>query len=249
MSITIETAEFSALTAQPFGYNEGDTQKGLTAKKWAITGPLDPAEWLALLDVYDAWRDARIEDEDSLQSLSIGTTVSLSGTGPGGQTWQTECWFISAPTGEQVGAKILASIEVVDANEALQILIKEQENATQSDENSRPDLGTVTVGTVIVTLLKPMETYGEGPQLQLTASGKYFLSGPFTIRRIRDIEGVIDAQDIATLRTWYESQIVSMPSTGSWYPISSPSFSAEAKVVAGVKTTEYTVTIQLAEII
>lgn len=248
MSVTIGSDTFARLTAQPFGYDETDTRSGQTAAKWTVNGLLTPSEWLDLLAIYDAWRDLRIEDPPSITSQEVGNTVTLSGTGPGGQTWtEVDCWFSSAPQAEQSGAYLAVSFELVDAAQALEVLLKQEEQ--QEEEEDLPDLGTITVGTTVLTLLKPIETYGATPQLELTASGVHYISGPLVAFRVRDIEGTTDASGWSGILSWFESQVVTTPATGAWFPISAPTASAANKIVDGVKTIEYTVSIQLGQVI
>ena len=129
MAITIGGTSFPTLTAQPFGYEETNTRAGQTARKWLITGLLKPSEWLDLLDEYDGWRDTRIDDEPTETSNVVGTTVAFSGDGPGGQSWTSiACWFITAPQAGQSGSYLSASVELVDANEALEVLLKTKED-------------------------------------------------------------------------------------------------------------------------
>lgn len=249
MALSIGSAEFPTLTGQPLGYDEKDTRRGITAKKWSVSGLLTPSEWLALLEEYDDWRDTRIAEQDPAKSFEQGTTVLLTGDGPGGSSWSVACWFSSAPKGEQSGAYINASVELVDAAQALETLNKDVE-----DEDEPPvDLGTVNVGSgsniATITLLRPMESYADGPGLELTAAGNYYLSGPTTVRKIRDIEGTTSAADWAKLLVWYESVITSRPAKNTWFPVSVPSATAKNKLVDGVKQVEYTVTIQLAYVI
>lgn len=247
MAVTIGSATFSNLTAQPFGYQETDTQKGLTSRKWAVSGLLTPSEWLSLLSAYDTWKNQRIDDEDSLVSGVVGTTISFSATGPGGQSWSgVACWFTSAPEASQSGAYLAASFEVVDAAQALEVLLRQQELSEEQED--LPDFGTVTLGTTTLTLLRPMESYGEGPALELTPAGVHYVSGPLVVYRIRDIEGTTDVNGWNAIRDWYEEQIVEIPPVNTWFPISIPTVSAQNKVVAGVKTTEYTVSIQLGRV-
>lgn len=249
MSVTIGTSTFPTLTAQPFGYDESDTRAGLTARKWSVQGLLTPSEWLTLLDDYDTWRDLRIEDEPTETSGVVGTTIELSGTGPGGQTWtDIACWFTSAPQAEQVGAYLSVSVELVDATQALEVLLKEKEREDETSDDL-PDLGTITIGTTVLKLLKPVESYGDGPQLELTASGVHYVTGPLVVYRIRDVEGTTSVSGWTGILSWYESQIVNVPEPGAWFPISIPSASAANKVVDGVTTVEYTVSIQLGQVI
>lgn len=247
MAITIGTSSFPTLTAQPFGYDEVATRAGQTARKWTVTGLLKPSEWLALLSAYDTWRNNRINDEDSATSGVVGTTISFSGNGPGGQTWTNiPCWFSVAPSAQQSGRYLAATVELVDANQALAVLLKQQE---QEEGEELPDLGTYTLGTATLTLLKPIEAYGAGPALELTATGNHYITGPLVVQKVRDIEGTTNASGWAGVRTWYEAQIVTIPPSGAWYPIGPPSASAAVKVIDGVKTTEYTVAIQLGQVI
>lgn len=248
MSVTIGSATFSTLTAQPFGYEETDTRFGLTAQKWLLQGLLSPAEWLDLLDEYNDWRDARITDAPTEESGVVGTTIVFSGDGPGGQSWtNVACWFISAPQAEQVGHYLSASVELVDAAQALEVILKQKELQEETSDDL-PDLGTVVVGTTTLKLVKPMESYGQGPALELTAAGRHYVTGPLVVYRIRDIEGTTNAAGWAGVLSWYESQIIAIPSVGTWFPISIPTASAENKIVDGVKTVEYTVSIQLGQV-
>jgi hypothetical protein len=244
MAVTVGSTTFSNLTAQPFGYEESDTKRGLTARKWSVNGLLTGAEWLSLLSTYNTWRDQRIQDEDSLVSEDVGTTVAFSGTGAGGQSWSSvACWFAAAPEASQSGAYLAVSFELVDAAQALQVLLREQE--LSEEEEDLPNFGSVTIGSAVLKLVRPMQSYGQGPQMELTPAGSHYISGPFIVDRIRDIEGTTDLAGWEEVRSWYESQIVSVPSVGDWFPISIPSTTARNKVVNGVKTTEYTVSIQL----
>lgn len=253
MTVTIGGFEFNNLTAQPFGYEESDVKAGLTARQWAIQGLLTPSEWLTLNTKYTTWRTSRIQDADTNVSLVVGTTVTFSGTGAGGVTWtNVPCWFSSAPSAEQSGDFLAISVTLVDAAEALQVIIKTQQNA-QATTEVLPDYGTYTLGTVVLTLTKPKESYNNGPQLQLTASGSHYLSGPLVVERLYDIEGYFDTTTYptgwATIRSWYESQIVTTPSAGSYFPVSPPSASGEIKVINGVNTTRYTITVQLGRVL
>ncbi|MFZ9326844.1 MAG: hypothetical protein ACO24H_05225 [Polynucleobacter sp.] len=247
MSITIGSTTFANLTAQPFGYDESNVRQGLTARKWAITGLLTPTEWVSLLNTYNAWRTLRIQDEDSKTSGVVGTTIAFSGTGAGSQTWTSvACWFSAAPSADQAGAYLSVSVELVDANQALEVLLKEEEI---SEEDDAPTFGTITLGTTTLTLLKPKESYAEGPSVELTTTGVHYISGPLVVQKIRDIEGRTDAAGWDGVLAWYESEIVSIPSSGDWYPISIPTVTASNKVISGVTTVEYVVSIQLAKIL
>lgn len=248
MTVTIGSFTCSALTAQPFGYDETDTRAGLTARKWILNGLLTPSEWEDLLTVYNSWRDLRIDDADTLSSFTVGTTVNLTASA-NGLSWTTvPCWFISAPSGDQAGYYVNVRAEVVDAAQALEVLLAELEKQQEREDGLRPDLGTLTIGTATLELLKPKETYANAPQVQLTAGGNHYISGPLTASRIHDAEGETDATGWSGIQTWYEAIVQTTPSTGTWYPYTTPTASARAEIQSGVKTTIYTVSVQLIQI-
>lgn len=248
MTVTIGSATFSNLVAQPFGYEQTNTQAGLTARAWTLTGLLTPAEWLGLIGEYDEWRDARIQDEDSSVSGVIGTVIAFSGTGAGGEEWSgINCWFLSAPEAEQSGGFLQASIRIVDAEQALEVILRQAE--LEAEQEDLPDLGTITIGAATLTLLAPPDSFGFTPELSLTAGGVHFIAGPLVAYETQDIQGSTDAAGWAAVREWYAEQVISRPATGDWYPISAPTASAQVKVINGVKTTEYIVSISLGKVI
>lgn len=246
MSVTIGTATFSRLTAQPFGYDAANTERGLTARRWLVTGLMTPTEWLALTDVYNTWRDLRILEEDSATSGVVGSTVALTATGAGNESWTSvPCWFSTPPSAEQAGIWLRASVEVVDAAQKLQVLLQQEDGSATND---RPDFGTITINGATLTLLKPIESYGSGPAIELTPGGVHYVTGPLVVYRIQDIEGLGTETDWGLIRAWYEAQIVAVPAIDSWFPISIPTASAERKIVDGNPVDEWTISLQLGQV-
>ena len=179
--VTIGTFTTSRLTAQPFGY-EGTARDGLTARTFRIAGLLTPAEWASLVGVYDTWRATRITDPDTLQSGTVGTTVALTLASINGLSVSgLACWFAEPPSGEQVGAYVQASVTLVDAAQALAVVLRQKEKAKDAD---KPNLGTVTLGSAVVTLTKPMDTRRDGPSVALTAAGTSYITGPLVAHKI-----------------------------------------------------------------
>lgn len=249
MTASIGSFSFPNLIAQPFGYQETDVSGGLTARKWTLSGLLLPSEWVSLLGVYDTWRATRIQDEPTETSGVIGTTVAFSGSANGGQSWtNVACWFLSAPEGTQTGKYISASVEIVDANQSLAVILKQQE-ATTAENVDQPDLGTFSLGGATLTLLKPPDSYSDTPTLELTATGNHLISGPKVVVRVKDIEGTTDAAGWASVRSWYEAAVTSTPTAGAYFPLGAPSASAKNKIVSGQTVIEYTVSIQLGVIL
>ena len=249
MTITIGSFSTNALTAQPFGY-EGDARAGLTARTFTVAGLLSPAQWQALISEYNTWRNSRLTDADTLSSAAVGTTVSLTITSTNGLSVSgLACWFTEAPSGEQTGAYVSASCTLVDASQALAVLLREQEKSRQSSEATTPALGTVTLGSAVVTLTKPMETRQDGPQVALTATGTSYITGALAAHKVRNIEGRITTGTPSDVLSWYDSTIAAVPAAASWFPISAPTFDAEVIITGGAKATRYSVSLQALQIL
>lgn len=240
--VTIGTFSLTrTFTAQPFGYEETNTRQGLTARKWLVSGLLTPAQWRQLVAVYEQWRDTRINDPDSVVAQDVGTTISFTAN-TNGQSWTSvPCWFITAPSGDQVGAYLQVSVELVDAAQALEVALKSQELSNED----RPSLGTFTLGGVTLTLLTPPETYQDVPQMALTTTGKSYISGPLAATKVYAIRGTTNATGWTGIQTWFEAAVQSRPAPGDYFPIAAPTASAANRLDAGLKTVEYTVDVSV----
>jgi len=246
MSVTIGAATFSRLTVQPYGYEETDTKSGLTARRWSVSGLMTPAEWLTLVNVYDTWRNLKILENPATETGVVGATVTLSGKGPGNQTWTNiACWITSAPQGEQTGAYILGKITLVHAAEYLAVLLKEQ---TAVEEENVLYVGTYTINGVVLSLLKPPDGYLFTPSIEQTAGGEHYITGPLTATETKNIEGDTTSAGWDSIRTWYSNIVQSTPNANSYFPIQPPTASASNKIIDGVKTVVYTVSVVLAKI-
>jgi len=243
MTVSIGAFTTAKLLAQPFGYEEATTRDGLTARRWTVSGLLTATEWQSLLSVYNTWRDARIQDADSVAANSVGTTVSLTANANGISWSGVGCWFTSAPSGDQAGRYIQASVELVDAAQALQVALRQREKAKSAED--RPALGTFTLGSCTLTLLRPPVTYQDVPQLQLTAAGTSYLTGPLTATKVYALEGETNASGWSALQSWFESTIGTTPAAGAYFPLSAPTATAANDVVNGLKVITYTVTLSV----
>jgi hypothetical protein len=243
MTVSIGAFTTAKLLAQPFGYEEATTRDGLTARRWTVSGLLTATEWQSLLSVYNTWRDARIQDADSVAANSVGTTVSLTASANGISWSGVGCWFTSAPSGDQAGRYIQASVELVDAAQALQVALRQREKARSAED--RPSLGTFTLGSCTLTLLRPPVTYQDVPQLQLTAAGTSYLTGPLTATKVYALEGETNASGWSALQSWFESTIGTTPAAGAYFPLSAPTATAANDVVNGLKVITYTVTLSV----
>lgn len=249
MTITIGSFSTNALTAQPYGY-EGDARAGLTARTFRVSGLLTSSQWQALRTVYDTWRNTRITDEDTAKSLTVGTTVSLTSTSTNGiSVTSLACWFIEPPSGEQVGPYISADVRLVDAAQALEVLIRQQEKGKQASDADTPDVGTLTLGTVVIKLTRPLETRVDTPAVALTAGGTSYVSGALKAHKARQVQGFITTGTYDDLLAWYDTSITSVPAVSAWFPTAPPQATAEVVIAAGVKTTRYNVELALVQIL
>ena len=248
MTVTIGAFSTNRLLAQPFGY-EGEARTGLTARSFLVSGLLTPTEWQNLVSVYNTWRDLRITDADTLESGTVGSTVSLTITSTNGLSVSgLACWFTEPPSADQAGTYISASATLVDAAQALEVLLREREK-NDSTTNDLPNLGTVTLGSAVVTLTRPMDTRQDGPNVALTATGVSYVTGPLAAHQVRQIEGYISTGTPADVLSWYDTTIAAVPAATSWFPVSAPEFTAEVVVESGVKGTRYSVTLRALQII
>ena len=249
MTVTIGSFSTNRLTAQPFGY-EGEARTGLTARTFRISGLLTPSEWQTLVSEYNSWRSSRINDQDTLLSGVVGTTISVTITNTNNlSVTGLACWFADAPAGEQAGKYVSATVTLVDAAQALAVLLRQQEKSRQNNEALTPNLGTVTLGSCTVTLTKPMETRQDGPNVALTATGVSYVTGPLAAHKVRQIEGYISSGTYSDLLSWYDTTIAAVPSSTSWFPISPPAASAEVVISSGAKSTRYNVTLTALQIL
>lgn len=249
MTVTIGSFSTNRLTAQPFGY-EGEARTGLTARTFRISGLLTPAEWQTLVSEYNSWRSTRIQDADTLYSGVVGTTIALTITTTNNLSVSSlACWFAEPPSGEQAGVYVSATVTLVDAAQALAVLLRQKEKERQSSEALTPNLGTVTLGSAVVTLTKPMETRQDGPNVALTATGVSYVTGPLAAHKVRQIEGYISSGTYSDLLSWYDTTIASVPAATSWFPISPPTATAEVIISGGAKSTRYNVSLTALQII
>lgn len=245
MTLTIGNFTYGgqAYTAQPFGYDEADVKQGLTARKVQISALMTETEWQDLLSEYDTWRDVRITEPDSKKANDVGTTVEVSLSANGVDWVDEECWFLQAPAGEQAGTYVQVTVALVVAAEALEVAQRQDELSTE-----KYYFGTYELGDTTVNLLRPPETYQDTPQLSLTASGVSYIQGPLSATRVVQIEGDTDSTGWDAIQTWYEDAIQELPAAEDWFPLTAPSATAEAKVVGGIRTDVYTVSISLGQV-
>jgi hypothetical protein len=249
MSVTINGLQIKNLTAQPFGYEADDVRLGLVARSWTVNGLLDATQLGQFKSIFDTWWAARQADGDSIATNSVGSTVALSASANGLTASGVACWFSEAPSFEQLGAYVQVSATLVDANQALTVAKKALEKSAAADLALAPDLGTVTLGGVTITLTEPMETLDDLPTLERTAGGFPYIQGPLRSSRVRTITGTVANEAAFTsLRNWVATTVQSTPTTGDWWPTGAPTATAETRIVSGLKTTIWTVSISVEQV-
>jgi hypothetical protein len=235
------------LKDQPYGY-EGDAREGRTARRWSFDAILTLEQAQELISTYNSWRNARILDVDTKTSGVIGTTVSVTCNSQIASVSGLPCWFTKPPEFKDVGPYKQATVELVDAAQALQVILSEKEAAQKDDPDLEAEFGTYELGDAVLTLKKQSEAYQDGPEVSLLATGSHYITGTKNVTRVKDIEGTTDLAGWDAVRAWYEEIVTTTPEEDSWFPISPPSATAEAKVIDGEKTTIYTVSIALVKI-
>jgi hypothetical protein len=249
MSVTINGLQIKNLTAQPFGYEADDVRIGLVARSWTISGLLNTTQLGQFKSIFDTWITARQADGDSIATNSVGSTVSVSASANGLTASSVACWFSEAPAFEQLGAYVQVTATVVDANQALTVAKKALEKSAAADDALLPSLGTVTLGGVVITLTEPMETLDDLPTLERTSGGFPYIQGPLRSSRVRQITGtVVNEAAFTTLRNWVATTVQSTPAVGDWFPTSAPTATVETRIVGGLKTDIWTVSITVEEV-
>lgn len=248
MSVTIGGVTLDSLQAQPFSYEATKVKGGLTARQWEIQGIVTGAEWVALLGVYDTWRNAKILEDPAESTKVVGTTVAFSGNGYGGQTWSgIPCWFSTAPSGSQVGSMVSISMTLVDAAQAIEVLIKEEADADVPEDSI--DYGTIVLGGVTITLTAFPDIYPLEPTVEVSPGGHHYITGTPVLVEGKDIIGYIVGTDLAALRAWYAATVMAVPVVGSYYPTAAPVFTGFYKLVAGSPELYYNVTMKLVTVL
>ncbi|NBS68412.1 hypothetical protein EBT31_05795 [bacterium] len=249
MSVTINGLTITRLTAQPFGYTSDDVSKGRAARSWTVSGLLDQSELAQFVSIFNTWSAARRADPDPVGADDIGSTVALSCSANGLTASGVACWFSEAPQIEQVGRYVQLTATLVDAAQSLEITKTALEQEAKAEEALKPDLGTVTLGGVVITLTEPMETLDDLPTLERTAGGFAYIQGPLRASAVRDITGTVENEAAyVTLRNWVASTVQTTPQAGAWWPTRPPTASVEAKMIDGVKTDVWTVSLTVEQV-
>lgn len=248
MSLSVGSLTINRFQELPFAHS-GDSMHGQTARRWPVKALLTPAEWLTLDGIYTTWRAARLTDPDTMVSLAVGTTVNTSGS-IWGMSWSNvAAWFSAPPVPSAAGDWVSVAFELVDAAQQLAVMLRGQAISTEVQDNESSSYGTYALGTVTLNLTSPLESYDDGPTVERAATGTHVIKGPLSASRVRKVNGWTHTTGAgATVRSWYESQIATKPTAGTWWPVSPPTTEQKPVIVAGARVTRHLIGIDLKEI-
>jgi hypothetical protein len=247
MAITVGGLTIRALQEFPFAHG-GDSLSGRTVRRFPVKCILSPADWLTLDGIYTTWRTARLADQDTMVSLSVGSTVSTSGT-VWGKSWSNvAAWFSAPPAPTAAGAMVGVSFELVDAAQQLAIMLREREIGTQVSDNDST-YGTLSIGGLTLNLTAEAPGFDGGPTMDLAATGTHVIRGPLLATKVRRVQGwthTAAADD--TIRSWFETTIATKPAVGDWFPVTPPQVEQTPVIVAGARVTRFLISLELKQV-
>jgi hypothetical protein len=235
------------LTEHPYGFDEVDVRRGRAARRWALSGIVNREDGATIAGLYAAWNAVRLLEDDPVRTGVVGATVSLAGTAPG-FTWASAipCWFATAPSIAMAGMFCRVSTTLVDATQALAILMRQgEEDAEQADQLN---LGTLTFGGAVVNLTARPDGFADLPALALSPAGRHVITGPLVTTQTRRVEGWVTATNLSALETWLTTTTAASPATGAWFPTAWSEPVAKRRAEAGAIGTFYDVSFSVSRI-
>jgi hypothetical protein len=217
VSYSTHTVEIQdRLVKAPFSFNEANTRRGRTSEVLSIEGFMLRADAEALLNLFRAWRNVKITEEDPQKTGALGATVAVSGSGVGFSWINKACWIDNAPRIQDAGIFVRVSVDFVDATQALQVLLEERDDTDEDGMN----LGTITLGTAVINLLSYPVTFDELPQPTRNPAGVHVITGKLTLQESKEIEGWVTETNKNNLETWINTVTASTPAVNTWFPVS-----------------------------
>lgn len=238
---------FANLTEHPYGYDEIDVRRGRSARRWAISGIVSREDAPVISGLYDAWQAAKLLEDDPGRTGDVGVTVAFSGAAPG-YDWGTPipCWFTGAPQIALAGAFCRVSLTLVDAAQALAVILRQGEE--EAEQATQLNLGTLTFGGATVNLTARPQTYGDLPQLTQNPAGRHVITGPLQATEQLQVSGWVDAANLTALETWLTTTVAASPASGAWFPTSWSPPVARRRADAGVIASYFDVSFAVSRI-
>lgn len=249
ITITYDNLSFtypnlSLVPELPFGFDGSNIRRGRTAEILKITGILRKDDAESLIDIYRSWRNDKLLEEDPQKTGEVGVAILVSGEDVGFNWTSKLCWFNKSPDIAYAGIYTKVTIEVVDAEQALEVLLEEE----QDKEEDGIDLGTITINGAVITLLSRPYNYTGLPQVSRNPAGAHIISGQLTLEEIEDIEGWVTDSDLSLLESWLNTTTAMTPSNNDWFPTEWQKPTAKNRLVNGNQTLTYDVKLQRVKI-
>lgn len=247
LTYSTHTYTFPNLADHPVGWEETETTRGRVARQWAISGVVTREDAKKISDMFRAWQAARIADGDPNETGLVGVTAGFTGEAPG-FAWTTAVpvWFSSAPQIQMAGAFCRVSLSVVDAAEALAVLLAQKEDEVEDEDVL--ELGTITFGSAVVNLRARPDGFTDLPTIALNPSGKHIVTGPLKLTKTLRIEGWVDEINLPLLEAWAETNTNTTPATNSYFLTEWSEPVADKRVQNGVMDIYYDVNFTVTKI-
>jgi hypothetical protein len=247
LSYSGTTYQFPNLVEHPFGYDEVDVRRGRAARRWALSGIVNREDGATITGLYAAWNAVRLLEDDPVRTGVVGATVSLTGAAPG-FAWSTSvpCWFASAPSIAMAGMFCRVTTTLVDAGQALAILLRAGEE--EAEQAAQLSLGTLTFGSAVVNLTARPNGFTDLPALALSPAGRHVLTGPLVATQTRRVEGWVTAANLTALETWLTTTTAASPANGAWFPTAWSEPVARRRADGGTIGTYYDVSFSVSQI-
>lgn len=246
LSYSGATFTFPNITAHPLTFDATDVRRGRVAEALALSGVLTVAETNTLKGIWQAWRDARLPQEAPERTGTVGATVAVTASGPGYSWSSRAAWFSEAPSFEAAGGYVKVAITLVDANQALAVLLRELEES--EEEQEALNLGTLSFGGAVVNLTARPDTFDGLPTAELSPAGAHVITGSLAVIEQREVRGWVTAADLPTLESWVKTTVATRPSPAAWFPTAWSTPTARLKRNAGTVSTVYDVSFTVTKI-
>ena len=242
---------FPNLAQHPLAFDGVDVRRGRAPESLQPSGLLLKTQADTLLGLFRSWRNAKLAEEAPERTGTVGAVVMVTASGPGysgASAWTNRAaWIDAIDKPQQVGPFTRVGMTLVDANQALAVILRELEEA--EEEQEALNLGTQTYGGAVVNLTARPDGIENLPQLELTAAGAHVVTGSLATVDVRNVQGWVTAAHLPSLESWIRTTAAtSSPAANSWFPTAWSPPVARLKRNAGAVSTVYDVSFTLAKI-
>ena len=234
------------LLEYPHGYDATDARRGKVAETLTFTTLLRPSQLATVKTLYAAWNAARLVQEPPERTGVVGATATVNATGPGFTWTNRAAWFNDVVSSPAAGGYLRTTIALVDANQALAVILRDLEEA--EEEYEALSLGTITLGSAVINLTAQPDVLEPPPAPNLSPAGAHVLTGPLVAIERREVRGWVTAANLTNLRAWFNTTVAATPATGAWFPTGSLQPEARQKRNGGVVSIVYDVSLSLVKI-